>query len=126
MFGLTVSEAAAICGGSVSDMKCDAEITSVAIDSRAVMPGSLFVAYRGERTDGHRFITSALEKGAVCALAEYLPEGVSGPVIICEDVPFALEKLTAAFRSMLTIPVIGITGSARRHNFKRFFCFGKF
>lgn len=111
MFGLTVSEAAAICGGSVSDMKCDAEITSVAIDSRAVMPGSLFVAYRGERTDGHRFIASALEKGAVCALAEYLPEGVSGPVIICEDVQFALEKLTAAFRSMLTIPVIGITGS---------------
>ena len=38
MFGLTVSEAAAICGGSVSDMKCDAEITSVAIDSRAVIP----------------------------------------------------------------------------------------
>ena len=55
MFGLTVSEAAAICGGSVYTTQempesGDVELTGIAIDSRAVEPGNLFVAYRGRRT----------------------------------------------------------------------------
>ena len=113
MFGLTVSEAAAICGGSVSNMHsaAAAELTGLTIDSRSASPGDLFVAYRGEKTDGHLYLASAFQNGATCALAEYVPEGVSGPVIVCEDVQSALEKLMAAFRSKVTIPVIGITGS---------------
>ena len=69
------------------------------------------MAYRGERTDGHRYIQSALEKGAVCALAEHLPEDVSGPVLLTDDVQAALEKICAAYRKTLSLPVIGITGS---------------
>ena len=116
MFGLTVSEAAAICDGSVYTMQempesGDVELTGIVIDSRAVAPGNLFVAYRGEKTDGHLYIASALRSGAACALAEYVPEGVAGPVIVCEDVQIAVEKLTAAFREKISVPVIGITGS---------------
>ena len=113
MFGFSVSEAAAICGGPVYHLTeaNNTEITGIAIDSRKVFPGTLFVAYRGEKTDGHLYIASALQKGAACALAEYVPEGVSGPVIVCRDVQASLEKLTAVFREKITVPVIGITGS---------------
>jgi len=45
-------------------------ITGVCIDSRQVIPGSLFVAIRGTQTDGHRFIDNALERGAVAILCE--------------------------------------------------------
>ena len=81
------------------------------IDSREIAPGDLFVAFRGEKTDGHRFIQSALEKGAVCALAEYLPEGVAGPVLLVSNVQRALEEICTAYRRTLQIPVVGITGS---------------
>ena len=112
MFDVTIAGAAAICGGSVYAMPdCDCELTRIEIDSRKVTPGCLFAAYRGEKTDGHYYISSALRSGAACALAEYVPEGTEGPVIVCKDVQEALEKLMSAFRSRLSIPVVGISGS---------------
>ena len=72
------------------------------IDSRAVEAGDLFVAFRGERTDGHRYIQTALDKGAVCALAEYLPDGVEGPVLLVPDVQRALEQICTAYRERFT------------------------
>ena len=112
MFGITVSEAAAICGGSVSLRTGeDVEIRRVVSDSRAASPGCMFVAYRGEKTDGHRYIASVLASGAACALAEEIPEGVQGPVIVVPDVQEAIEAIMKAFRAKVTIPVVGITGS---------------
>ena len=107
---MTVSRAAAICGGRLTQYS-DAPIGRAIIDSRQVQPGDMFVAYRGENVDGHRFIAKALEAGAACCLAEYLPEDVSGPVILADDVQAALEKICAEYRRELSIPVIGITGS---------------
>ena len=49
-------------------------ITGVETDSRAVHEGDLFVALRGERTDGHRYIASALETGAAGCLTEEVPQ----------------------------------------------------
>ena len=109
---MTLAQAAAACGGKL--VGCSAPGRTIAravIDSREVQPGDLFVAYRGERTDGHRYIAAALEKGAVCALAEELPENVQGPVILVDSVQTALEKIGAAYRETLHLPVIGITGS---------------
>ena len=72
---ITVTQAARICGGQLMGEKNhDREIGRVVIDSRAVEPGDLFVAYKGERVDGHDYIRTALEKGAACCLAERLPE----------------------------------------------------
>jgi UDP-N-acetylmuramoyl-tripeptide--D-alanyl-D-alanine ligase len=71
---ITVKEAAAICGGRLYGENIeDINIGRVIIDSRAVEPGDMFVAYRGEKVDGHNYIGTALEKGAACCLAEYLP-----------------------------------------------------
>ena len=111
MFGVTLKEAAAVCGGSLFNFKENTEIRRVVIDSRAAGPRDLFVAYRGDRTDGHNFISSAFENGASCALAEYVPDGVSGTVICVENVQVALEKLISLFRERLSIPITGITGS---------------
>ncbi len=109
---MTIAMAAEICGGKLYGCEDAAVYLGRAmIDSRAVQPGDLFVAYKGENTDGHKYIGKAFENGSVCALAEYLPEGVSGPVIICESVQTALEQITAAYRKSLNIPVVGITGS---------------
>lgn len=109
---MTIAMAAAVCGGRlVGTAVPDAPIGRAVIDSRAVEPGDLFVAYRGEKTDGHRYIPTAWEKGAVCALAEYLPEGAEGPAILVDDVQRALEQIAAAYRRTLSLPVIGITGS---------------
>lgn len=59
---MTVSRAAAICGGRLTQYS-DAPIGRAIIDSRQVQPGDMFVAYRGENVDGHRFIAKALEAG---------------------------------------------------------------
>ena len=50
------------------------DIATVEFDSRAVVPGSLFVAVRGTQVDGHQFIDQAMAKGAIAILAEDLPE----------------------------------------------------
>ena len=56
----------------------DMEITEICYDSRAVTPGSLFVAIPGVAVDGHRFIPMAIEKGAAAILCEKT-ESVAAP-----------------------------------------------
>lgn len=109
---MTAAMAAKLCGGRL--VCCEdgnIPLGRAMIDSRAVQPGDLFVAYRGENTDGHKYINKAFENGAVCALAEYLPENTAGPVILCDSVQTALENIATAYRQSLEIPVVGITGS---------------
>ena len=112
MKGLSVREAAAIAGGRlINKENADEEILSVVIDSRKVEKGAMFAALRGERADGHDYIAKALELGAVCCLAEYVPDGVSGSVIVVPDVAQALKDLAEAYRKRFDIPIIGVAGS---------------
>lgn len=109
---ITVTQAARICGGRLMGENFNnREIGRVVIDSRAVMPGDLFAAYKGEKVDGHDYIAAALEKGAALCLVERLPEGVTGSVLLVPDVQQALERLCTAYRESLGLPVVGITGS---------------
>ena len=110
MTGYTVSQAAALLGGTLHG-DGSAEITRIVRDNREVTPGALFAALPGEKNDGHKFIHAALEAGASCALARFVPEGETGSVIVVPDVQEALEKLAADYRRQLKIPVLGITGS---------------
>ncbi|GII76836.1 UDP-N-acetylmuramoyl-tripeptide--D-alanyl-D-alanine ligase [Sphaerisporangium rufum] len=82
----------------------------VVIDSRAVEPGSLFVAIRGARVDGHDFAGRASGDGAVAVLAS---RPVDVPCVVVADVVTALADLAAASVAMLPgTTVIGVTGSA--------------
>ena len=56
---------------------CETEIKAVNIDSRQVETGDLFMAMKGTQTDGHAYISTAIEKGAVAILCEVLPETLS-------------------------------------------------
>ena len=109
---MTIRAVCDACGGRLIGCK-DPElpVRRAVIDSRSILDGDLFVAYRGEKTDGHRYIQSALDKGAVCALGEYRPEDTDGPLILVDDVQQALERICAAYRRTLEIPVVGVTGS---------------
>ena len=113
MFGISVSDAAKICNGTLSSsLNSDREIKRIVYDSRSVSDGDLFVAYKGASVDGHNFIKKAFENGALTALAEYVPDGLDNyPIIVVEDVQKALEAITAAFRLCIDCPIIGVTGS---------------
>ena len=113
MKNFTVENVCRACGGKwIGDPAAPGtELTAVTTDSRAVTPGCLFAAIPGERVDGHDFIASALEKGAACALAQRVPKGVTGNVILVPDTVKALQAAAGFYRAQFDIPVLGITGS---------------
>jgi len=84
-------------------------------NSRAVQPGDLFIAVRGERLDGHQFIADAAAHGAAAAmvrsdLVASLPRA-SIPLILVDEPVLALQRLAAARRVRLGLTVVGVTGS---------------
>ena len=119
MKNMTLSRAASACGGKVCGVfDPDAELGRVVIDSRSVQPGDLFVAYKGERVDGHDYIAAAFDRGAACCLAQRVREGETRPILLVEDVQTALERIAADYRSDLRIPMVGITGSVGKTSAK--------
>ena len=119
MTGMTIEKALRACGGRYcGESELTKELGRVVIDSREIRPGDLFVAYKGEKVDGHDFISAALDKGAACCLAERVPEGESRGVIVVSDVQSALEDIAAAYRDTLSLPIVGITGSVGKTSAK--------
>jgi UDP-N-acetylmuramoyl-tripeptide--D-alanyl-D-alanine ligase len=91
-----------------------AAISGASVDSRHVTPGSLFVALRGERDDGHRFVGDALRAGAVAALVERpvaVPDDIDAAIVQTTDPLRSLGELAAWWRSRSAVRVVGITGS---------------
>ncbi|WP_043934365.1 UDP-N-acetylmuramoyl-tripeptide--D-alanyl-D-alanine ligase [Bacillus sp. EB01] len=88
-------------------------ITGVAIDSRKAANGNLFVPFKGEKVDGHRYVASAIKQGAAAALWQKdvpnPPEGL--PLLVVEDCLAALQELARAYLKQLDVKVVGITGS---------------
>jgi len=118
MVGMTLKNIAAACNGQLFCDEKDENIivTGVQLDSRKIEKGNLFIATRGERVDGHTFIPSVLEKGAVCCICEEKPE--SGAYILVKDSFQALKDIATFYRGQLTIPIIGITGSVGKTSTK--------
>ncbi len=100
-------------GPQADSFDLDTVITSVETDSRAVKEGSLFVAFKGEQVDGHRYIPSALEAGgAGCLTEQELGEYLPGKFYIRVDSTLeAIGQVAKAYKEKFDIPVIGITGS---------------
>ncbi len=88
------------------------KIKGVSIDSRTVRPGDVFIAIRGKRQDGHKYLPQALEKGAKALIVSKkvsCPKDVA--VINVRDTTKALGLLAAFHRKRFDIPVVAITGS---------------
>lgn len=117
---MSLKEIAVACGGVYygSEEAYHQEVTGVAIDSRKVEPGFLFVAVRGARVDGHVFIPQVMEKGALCAISEKRIEGASYPYILVNSSLQALKDLAEHYRKSLNIKVVGITGSVGKTSTK--------
>ena len=111
MQSLTINEIAQSCGGKVYGPLSlgDQSVTDIKIDSRQVQPGELFIAVKGENTDGHFYIDKALENGAVCVVSEK-PMG-DKPHILVESTFTALKDIAEYYRSLFDIKVVAITGS---------------
>jgi UDP-N-acetylmuramoyl-tripeptide--D-alanyl-D-alanine ligase len=101
----TSAEIAAATGGTAS---ADFAATGVTFDSREVGPDDLFIALKGEATDGHRFLDQAFARGATGAI-------VSGetahPHVRVADTTAALDALGRAARGRTSATIIGVTGS---------------
>ncbi len=112
-------------------------ITEAAIDSRQVIPGSMFVAIPGERVDGHDFLGEAFQRGASFALiqkdvdasfrvldlraglnADSMPELASPLCLRVENTLSALQQIARFWRRKLDLRVIGITGSVGKSTTK--------
>jgi UDP-N-acetylmuramoyl-tripeptide--D-alanyl-D-alanine ligase len=97
----------------------DVIVTGAAIDSRACRPGDLFVAIRGERTDGHDHLADAAAHGAVAALvAREVPHPL--PQLLVADPVAALQRLAASERARSADRLVGITGSIAKTTTKEF------
>jgi UDP-N-acetylmuramoyl-L-alanyl-D-glutamate--2,6-diaminopimelate ligase len=89
------------------------EITSVAHDTRGVLPGALFCCVPGSRVDGHDLAAEAVAAGAVALLAER-PTGVQVPTLYVPSVRDAMGPVAAAFwgHPSQHLPVVGVTGTS--------------
>lgn len=113
---ITLKEIANACSGKLVGDE-NTVITSVETDSRKVVSGTLFAAIPGNRVDGHDFIESSIEKGMACALCEREPN-CNTPYILVPSTLQALKDIAAYYRSLFTIPIIGITGSVGKTSTK--------
>jgi len=120
---LTLAEAAI---GASAVLEAPASVTNAgalvvcgySIDSRTVAPGELFFAVRGDRLDGHDYVSAALERGAVAAVVSRarvatLPDAaLAVPLLIAEDPLLAMQSLATHVRRQWGRRVVAITGSA--------------
>ena len=104
--GITVSE---IIGNTTK------EISGINIDSRLIEPEHVFVAVKGTQTDGHAYITKAIEKGAVAVVCETLPETLNENITYIKvgDTEDIVGKLATAFYGDPTskLELVGVTGT---------------
>ncbi len=99
-------------GGASVNTEC----TGIAIDSRNVSDGDIFVAIKGERVDGHDYIESAISSGAVCIIADHIPESVysvdaSFAMILTSDPTSSVGDIAHSYKNRINVRTVGVTGS---------------
>jgi UDP-N-acetylmuramoyl-tripeptide--D-alanyl-D-alanine ligase len=113
---LTLAQVAELAGGTLVDADPSIVVTgTVEYDSRAVVPGGLFLALPGERVDGHDYAAAALADGALAVIAS---RAVVGPRIEVADGVAALTALAGGVARRLPATVVGVTGSSGKTSTK--------
>ena len=120
MKNMSLEKIAQACGGIYhgSEEKKASIVESITTDSRQASEGCLFVAIPGERVDGHDFIPSVFEKGALAVISERELEDPAGPYIQVASSLEAVKGIAEYYRQQLDIKVVGITGSVGKTSTK--------
>ncbi len=113
MAGMTIEKIVAACHGTYYGPKeaLSQEIAMITTDSRKIGKDYLFVAIKGERVNGNRFVSSAYEEGALVCLSEEPSQDETKPYIVVDSSLQALKDMAALYREITGTKIIGITGS---------------
>ncbi len=100
----------------------DAALSGVAVDSRKVRPGDLFVAIAGERVDGHDFAAQAVASGAAAILGARVPAGLPGaiPVLVVPDPGKGLLRFAGEMKRESGFRLAAVAGSVGKTTTKEF------
>jgi len=117
-----LSDVASAAGSALPAGAPDLEMSGVAVDSRAVRSGALFVAIRGARADGHDFASDAVARGARAILASRVPALLTErfPVVVAPEPAEALTALATFLRKRAGFRLAAITGSSGKTTTKEF------
>ena len=110
--GMSIDEICEACGGKKYNIPTGSRFINaerISSDTRTITPGSIFIAFKGDRFDGHNFVHDAVVKGAAAAVTEY-PVG-DEPCIVVESTNRAILDIAAHYRRKFTPKLVGITGS---------------
>jgi UDP-N-acetylmuramoyl-tripeptide--D-alanyl-D-alanine ligase len=117
-----LSEILEATGGTLIAGKPGQRVSGVSTDTRSVKRGQVFVAIKGDKFDGHRFLAQAVGKGARAVIVSSpgvrIPAGAAA--VLVEDTVKALGRIARYHRQRFHIPVIAITGSAGKTSTKEF------
>lgn len=113
---MRLSDLAALLHGRLSGP--DSEWRSLAIDSRTLASGDLYLALRGERFDGHQFIGAAIEAGATAVIVDHEQANIAVSQVIVADTCEALGSIAALHRKRFPGIVVGVTGSGGKTTVK--------
>lgn len=112
MENITVHDIVEMTGGVLLCGSADTQVMDICINSKEIKEGDLFVPIIGERVDAHRFIESALEKGAATLTSEHdAVVGSDKPYIRVDNTVEALQRIGAGIRRRINLPVVAVTGS---------------
>ncbi|MFH7026277.1 MAG: UDP-N-acetylmuramoyl-tripeptide--D-alanyl-D-alanine ligase [Heteroscytonema crispum UTEX LB 1556] len=97
---------------NLSDAALALNSCGIQTDTRALKPGEVFLALRGEKFDGHEFVPMAIALSAICAIVDFEYQNPAEfPVLQVKDTLQAYQKIARWWRDRFSIPVIGVTGS---------------
>ncbi|HEY7474685.1 MAG TPA: UDP-N-acetylmuramoyl-tripeptide--D-alanyl-D-alanine ligase, partial [Vicinamibacterales bacterium] len=110
---LTAGLVAEAAGGRVLSGRAETAFDTVSTDTRAIAPGALFIALRGDRFDGQTFVDEAIARGAAGLLVSNPVANPGGAAVIqVHDTLIGLQRLARDVRRRSTARVVAITGSA--------------
>lgn len=117
---MTVAEISRAVDGVLYQGDPATRVQAVSTDTRRLTGGELFFALRGERYDGHAFVSDAVAGKATGVVVEHMVPGINQniPVIQVADTLNALQRLARYNRDLYRVPVIGITGSSGKTSTK--------
>ena len=100
------------------------DITCIVTDSREAESGALFIAIKGERVDGHDYISQAISRGAAAVIAERMPDGLEAEererVFVTPNSLEAFGKVAKAYKNRIHPKTVAVTGSVGKTTTKEF------